>query len=264
MPTIVANPPDASALMTSARSFGNYNLARALADLLDNSITAGATSIEITCSYGAGTPEVRVRDNGGGMSANKLQLAMRPASVNPDDERAADDLGRFGWGMKSASFSQCKRLTVVSKKAGAYSAACWDLEDIDGWSMSSYTRQEAKNLLQEPIPGSSGTELIWQKCDRLSEGNSLSSGQFTEIIAYARRGLSLVFHRFISGSGVKQIAISLNGTPLDALDPFHAKHPATQAFPPEGFHVGDGEEVTMRAYTLPHYSKLQQDEFYVR
>ena len=88
MPTIVANPPDASALMTSARSFGNYDLARALADLLDNSITAGATSIEITCSYGAGTPEVRVRDNGGGMSANELQLAMRPASVNPDDERA--------------------------------------------------------------------------------------------------------------------------------------------------------------------------------
>ena len=262
MVTRVVNPPDASALMTSARSFGNYDLARALADLLDNSITAGAKSIEITCKYASGNPEVRVRDDGGGMSAAELRMAMRPASVNPDRERSADDLGRFGWGMKSASFSQCKQLIVVTKKEGSYSAASWDLEDIDGWSMSSYSGIEAQSLLQESIPGKSGTELIWQNCDRLSEGGSLTENQFIEIIAHARRKLSLVFHRFIGGkSGARKISISLNSTPLDALDPFHSNHPATQTFPAEAFPVADGAKVTMKAYTLPHYSKLEQAEY---
>ena len=262
MATRVINPPDASALMTSARSFGNYDLARALADLLDNSITAGAKSVETTCTYGAGSPEVRVRDNGAGMSAEELRVAMRPASVNPDEERSDDDLGRFGWGMKSASFSQCKRLTVVTKKRGISSAASWDLEDIDGWSMSSYSAFEAQELLQAPIPGESGTEVIWQKCDRLSEGGSLTEDHFNEIIAHARRRLSLVFHRFIGGSsGARKISISLNGTPLDALDPFHSRHPATQAFPAEAFPVTNGTKVTMRAYTLPHYTKLDKDEY---
>ena len=262
MATRLINPPDASALMTSARSFGNYDLARALADLLDNSITAGASTIEITCTYGAGNPEVRVRDNGGGMSAEELRIAMRPASVNPDDERSADDLGRFGWGMKSASFSQCKQLTVVTKKEESYSAASWDLDDIDEWSMSSYSSAEAEALLQEPLPGSSGTELIWQTCDRLSEEGSITDDHFNEVIAHARRQLSLVFHRFISGKyRARKTSISLNGTPLDAVDPFHSNHPATQAFPAEAFHVAEGTKVLMRAYTLPHYSKLERAEY---
>ena len=262
MATRVTNPPDASALMTSARSFGNYDLARALADLLDNSITAGAKSIDITCAYGAGNPEIRVRDNGRGMSAEELRIAMRPASVNPDAERSADDLGRFGWGMKSASFSQCKLMTVVTKKQGSYSAAAWDLEDIDGWSMATYSGIEAEDLLEESISGRAGTELIWQKCDRLSEGSSLTQDQFNEIIAHARGRLSLVFHRFISGkSGARKISISLNGTPLDALDPFHSSHLATQAFPAEPIPVADGTRVVMKAYTLPHYTKLEKDEY---
>ena len=248
----VTNPPDAKALMTSARSFGNYDLARALADLLDNSISAGARSIEITCSYGAGDPEIRVRDDGEGMSAEELRLAMRPASVNPDEERSADDLGRFGWGMKSASFSQCKLLTVVSKKQGHYSAAAWDLDDIDGWSMASYSGIEAENLLDEAISGMTGTELIWQKCDRLSEGSSLTQDQFNDIIAHAHARLSLVFHRFISGkSGARKISILLNGTPLVGFDPFHSGHSATQAFPAEAIPVTDGTKVVMKAYTLP-------------
>ena len=262
MATRLFNPPDASALMTSARSFGNYDLAGALADLLDNSITAGAGSIDITCTYGTGNPEVRVRDDGGGMSAEELRIAMRPASVNPNEERSADDLGRFGWGMKSASFSQCKQLTVVTKKEGRYSAASWDLDDIDRWSMSSYSRVEAEELLQEPIPGRSGTELIWQKCDRLSEGGSLTQAHFNAVIAHARRRLSLVFHRFLSGkSGARKTSVWLNGTPLDAVDPFHSSHPATQPFPAEPFRVADGTKVLMKAYTLPHYSKLERDEY---
>ena len=258
----VSNPPDAAALMTTARSFGNYDLAGAIADLLDNSITASARSIEIACDYGRGQPEIRVRDDGKGMSANELLLAMRPASTNPEHERAPDDLGRFGWGMKSASFSQCKRLTVVSKTRECYSGATWDLDDIDAWSMTTHSSDEALMLLSDPIPTVTGTEIIWQKCDRLSEGNSLTQGQFNETVAHARRKLSLVFHRYIAGAvGVAKLSVSVNRTPLDVVDPFYSEHPATQNLPPETIPVTEDAVVTMRAHTLPHYSKLSSDEY---
>ena len=105
----ILNPPDAAALMTTARSFGNYDLAGALADLVDNSIKAHSRNIDIICTFLSSKDcEVRVRDDGDGMNKSELIAAMRPASSNPVEERSPDDLGRFGWGMKSASFSQCK------------------------------------------------------------------------------------------------------------------------------------------------------------
>ncbi len=129
------NPPDAKSLMTSARSFGNYDLAGALADLIDNSIKAKANSISLLCRYNDGAPIVHVLDDGEGMSKEELHAAMRPASHDPSAERSADDLGRFGWGMKSASFSQCKKLTVLSRKDGQVSGASWDLDNLDKWKM---------------------------------------------------------------------------------------------------------------------------------
>ena len=90
----------------SARSFGNYDLPSALADLIDNSITAEAKKVHLFCFYKSGAPEVRIIDDGLGMTERRLHEAMRPASSNPAHERSPDDLGRFGWGMKSASFSQ--------------------------------------------------------------------------------------------------------------------------------------------------------------
>ena len=86
------NPPDAASLMMSARSFGNYDLPGALADLIDNSIKAGALEVLLTCDFGEGAPEIRI-NNGCGMSAEELRRAMRPASANPLAERSPDDLG---------------------------------------------------------------------------------------------------------------------------------------------------------------------------
>ncbi len=100
--------------MMSARSFGNYDLAGALADLIDNSIKADAKNVWILCKFNNGDPIVSVRDDGHGMSAMELEQAMKPASTNPTAERSPDDLGRFGWGLKSASFSQCRELVVLS------------------------------------------------------------------------------------------------------------------------------------------------------
>ena len=118
--------------MTSARSFGNYDLAGAIADLIDNSIKANAGRVDLSCIFSGGDPEIRVLDDGTGMSREELQAAMRPASTNPLEERLPGDLGRFGWGLKSASFSQCRRLIVVTRRDDALSGAVWDLSDIAG------------------------------------------------------------------------------------------------------------------------------------
>ena len=131
----VKNSPDAASLMATARCFGNYDLPSALADLIDNSIKAQSRNIELSCLYNPGNPQVRVLDDGYGMTAEELQLAMRPASSNPLADRSPDDLGRFGWGLKSASFSQCKRLTVITSKRGILSGAQWDLDDVADWKM---------------------------------------------------------------------------------------------------------------------------------
>lgn len=262
MSKVISNPPDASALMTTARSLGNYNLAGALADLIDNCIKAQAAEISITCDYNEGVPEVRIRDDGYGMSTSELHAAMRPASTHPAEHRAVDDLGRFGWGMKSASFSQCKCLTVISKKAGRISGAAWNLDDIDNWSMTVLSSGESSGLLNQPIAGTSGTELIWTKCDRLSEDRSLGLSQFNELIVAARNRLSIIFHRYIRGShGASKLQISINGTPLEESDPFYTSHPATQILPEESVVLRTGQVIRLRAYTLPHYSKLRKREY---
>ncbi len=106
--------PDAAALIESLRAFG-YSTQSAIADLVDNSIVARARNIWITFFWNGDASHVAVQDDGEGMSAAALRNAMRPGSKNPLEERDTRDLGRFGLGLKTASFSQCRRLTVASR-----------------------------------------------------------------------------------------------------------------------------------------------------
>lgn len=253
---IVSNPPDAASLMMSARSFGNYDLAGALADLIDNSLKAHASLVNLTCCFNAGNPVVRIQDDGHGMSPAELLAAMRPASTDPRQERPPDDLGRFGWGMKSASFSQCRLLTVLSSQGGVLSGAQWDLDDIDDWAMGVLSSEEAGALANPALISGSGTEVIWQKCDRLSEGGSLDEDGFTHAIASARRRLALVFHRFLQGEvRNRKLSIRLNGTAIEPHDPYLAGHAATQTLEKETLRVGEAE-IEFQPFILPHYSKL--------
>lgn len=248
--------------MTTARSFGNYDLAGALADLIDNSIKAKSTLIEISCSFQDGCPEVRIRDDGTGMSKEELHVAMRPACFNPNDERSPDDLGRFGWGMKSASFSQCKVLTVVTQKDNDINGARWDLDDIHDWVMDIYEEDAALAKLSQSFENHSGTELILTNCDRLSEDYSITIEMFNELIMSARRKLSLIFHRFLDNeAGKKKIEITLNGTPLDRVDPFCSKHDATIPSAEEVINLPNKNQIKMTAFTLPHFSKLTNEEY---
>ena len=118
--------PEPSILIESLRDIG-YSFNSALADIIDNSITAEATDISVLA-----IPDddfrIAVIDNGVGLSRDNLKRAMRLGSSDPRKERAQNDLGRFGLGLKTASFSQCRRLTVVSRNEGKTSAFTWDLD----------------------------------------------------------------------------------------------------------------------------------------
>ena len=246
--------------MTSARSFGNYDLSSALADLLDNSIKAKARSIEIKCIRKDDGPEVRILDDGSGMSANELHRAMRPASTNPDDERARDDLGRFGWGMKSASLSQCRLLTVVTRHDGVLSGASWDLDDLADWKMGVLEPEEIKALADQRLLERDGTEVIWCKCDRLSEFGQVGGKGFNDIVAHAKAQLSLIFHRYLGGEeGLRKLKVNFNGDALKPADPFFRHHDATQAQPKETLTL-EGQPIEVQAFILPHYSKITAGE----
>lgn len=264
----ISNPPDAKSLMMTARSFGNYDLAAALADLIDNSIKAKSKEIKISCTYAHdnGYCEVRIRDDGHGMTESELIQAMRPASADPSQQRPVDDLGRFGWGMKSASFSQAKILTIVSSKNGSCFGARWDLDNIDGWRMDVFSDKESKTILSQPFGQESGTELVWNNCDRLTENNSLSQTDFNSLIKIAREKLSLIFHRYLSGEVKKtKLKISINGLPLDEIDPFCTNNVATQVFADDEDIELQGSSgksiIKVKGYVLPHYSKLTQHEY---
>ena len=261
MPGYIKNPPDAKALMVSARSFGNYDLAGALADLIDNSIKAQAEKVSLFCLYNDGDPEIRVLDNGHGMSQSELYNAMRPANTNPLEERSPDDLGRFGWGMKSASFSQCSKLTVISHKNGEINGASWDLADIDDWKMKVLTETEISKICSAELLKSSGTEIIWNRCDRLSEAGNINSDEFNELISYAHNKIAMIFHRFINeNKGTKKLNIKINGHNIPEFDPFYSKHDATQVWPSETLAVSHNSSIKVQPYILPHYSKLKTHE----
>lgn len=255
--------PQAAALIEGLRDLG-YSLDSALADIIDNSITAGAHRVEILTETATPEPWIGILDDGKGMSEAELIDAMRPGSRNPLDMRDSPDLGRFGLGMKSASFSQCRRLTVVTKRNDSVAAAIWDLDKVaqtNKWEIEIVEKAESLPWAREI--GSSGTLIIWEKLDRLSDGYGQMKAKGVEIInhriASAERHLRLVFHRFMDAPK-RPLKLVLNGRVLKPIDPFARNHPTTILDPEEvlSFEAGD---VTIQSITLPYHKALTQAEW---
>lgn len=258
----IPNPPTASSLMATARSFGNYDLAGSLADLIDNSIQAQAGRISINFMPTADDVIVRIHDDGEGMNRDELIAAMRPASAHPNDKRELSDLGRFGWGMKSASLSQAKVLEVVTWQEANIFAARWNLDDLDEWAMDIFEGVEAREFLDKEPATNTGTEIIWSKSDRLFDTGSKTTidERLNDKIAHAKNRLSLVFHRYLSGQETKKLSIYLQGAELSPVDPFMKSHPATQTIGEEIIRMGADQVVSIQPYILPHFSKLSTQE----
>lgn len=258
MTKIFENPPDPRSTVQAARNFGKYDLAAALADLIDNSIFARAAIVNITCQWLSGNPEIRVRDDGCGMMREALKGAMRLACKNPAEVRDPSDLGRFGMGMKTASLSQARCLTVVSARNGEICGFRWDIELMTGWQMEELDACEIDKVSDMGKGGESGTEIIWSKIDRLPKDED----KFNRAIIDAEKTISLVFHRFIKPeSGNKPLQIFLNDVAVPSIDPFCKHNPATQQLgKEERLEVGNGY-IEMATYILPHFSKLADNEY---
>ncbi len=249
--------PNVSNWIHSMRDIA-YSFETAISDIIDNSISAKAKNIEI---YAVQKPEnlVSILDDGSGMDEGELLEAMRLATQSPLTERSHDDLGRFGLGLKTASFSQCKKLTVISRKNKKNFARQWDLEfisKVNKWALLSPALSEFNNipLLEKLNNFDSGTLVVWQDLDRLDEEN------FTNIIDNLRSHLSLVFHRFLEAQGNKKLKISINENRLEPFNPFNIENSATQQINEEKIKVF-GDFVTIQPFILPHHSKTSQQEF---
>lgn len=125
----VRNIPKADHLMGSMRSMG-YTFESAIADIIDNSISANCQNVHIFFPADPIHCYVSILDDGDGMSKDELLEAMRYGSTSSESVRSENDLGRFGLGLKAASLSQCRKLTVVSKKDNVLSAYRWDYDFI--------------------------------------------------------------------------------------------------------------------------------------
>jgi hypothetical protein len=258
-------PPSAASLTASLRDLG-YSLETALADLIDNSISADATDIQIFCDVSRTEPVLVIADNGRGMSEAELIAAMRHGATDPRKKRRPKDLGRFGLGLKTASFSQCRRLTIVSTQRNERAGAEWNLAQVeanDDWYIAILDRQEISEQPFLDTLGHTGTLVIWRELDRLfeDEGGEKRDEIVNDKLAVLERHLSLVFHRFLAGEvkGRKRLTIRINGHSVGSFDPFCRKNAATQMLPEETVWV-DGVAVTMQPYILPHHSRLTATE----
>lgn len=255
--------PRPSMLIESMRDVG-YSLETAVSDIIDNSITAHAKTIRIFADSNTSDIKIGILDDGEGMTKEDLLEAMRLGCRNPLDKRDISDLGRFGLGLKTASISQCRRFTVVTRHDGVTSAVIWDLDHVaktDKWLV--YISNNLTSIPWVDQLNESGTLVVWENLDRLIEKNDSSKGlsNFIRRIDETREHLELVFHRFLSGeNGLRKIRILLNERPLEPLDPFHSDHPATITGPIERIRVGN-HNVVVQAFTLPHHLKVSPDEW---
>lgn len=261
--------PSAARLLESMRDIG-YSFESALADIVDNSISAAATHIHISNDLDEDMkPFLAILDNGRGMSGEELTAAMRHGSRSPNELREAGDLGRFGLGMKTASFSQCRRLTVVSIQRGARVARCWDLDLVverDEWILSVLDQEAIDALPMVDQLESNGTLVLWQKLDRLDSLGADPDQMYEALNAMfseARSHLALTFHRFTApdpSDPQPKVSMWINGAEVGAVDPFaRLSSPVSDAHQIEILRTGSGD-ITVQGFTLPHHQRLSSQQ----
>ena len=252
--------PEASIMMETFRSIG-YNIETAVADIIDNSITAQAKNVWIEFQWIEKNSVIIITDDGVGMNKDDLIEALRPGSINPLSERDPKDLGRFGLGLKTASLSQCRVLTVASKtEHDSIKYRAWNLDYVrqsGKWQLIDYISDAdfLKKLNEHPM----GTAVIWEDLDRLvktyykDEKSALEF--FNKSAISVKNHLAMVFHRYVENGLIK---LWLNDREIAPWDPFMRGEATTQTLTEES--VLDGK-VTIKPYILPHHTKLTEEKF---
>lgn len=257
--------PAATPVIHALRNIG-YKVQTAISDIIDNSIDAFATSIELQFEYSDGDGYILIKDNGTGMDDTELQKAMTIGSKDPRDTRNKNELGRFGMGLKTASFSLGKRLSVISKKNGILSERCWDLDLVsehNKWYLNKKVPESVLDKLPN-IEEDCGTIVYIDKLDRFSKAGSnspLKKNSYFAKIKKIRDYIELVYHLLLSDD----LTITINDNHLSGWNPFLLDMSDTmqeKVFEGErqSFRV-NGKRVMVQPYVLPHPSNYNATEF---
>lgn len=257
----IKNNPSPNILMNSMRSIG-YSFETALADILDNSISANARNIYINSPINDNELFISILDDGDGMDDNELFNAMKYGSLNKD--YSSTSLGRFGLGLKSASLSQCRILTVISKKNNKYSGYCWNLDIVEEskqWECLKLDIDEIKKIYNysnlEKIQH--GTMVVWSNFDIAYKKNGgLIREYLCDEMEKAELHIRLVFHRFLNNK-YNKINIYINNNKLIGLDPFLENHNKTDTQQVSERNI-NGSIIKVQPYILPHQEDLTSDD----
>ena len=262
--------PKASTLMGSLRSMG-YSFESAVADVVDNSISAHAQNVRILFPT---TPmdelALGILDDGDGMAADVLFEAMRYGCLSAEEERSEEDLGRFGMGMKSASLSQCRCLTVVSYESKILNGFTWDYNHIletKDWMIQELDSTEINKLpyIEKLKVQEKGTLVIWQDFDVLynSSGGQVYS-TLVELRSSLENALALIYHQYLSGIGTLRLHIFINELDIKPQDPFLEQHPKTTVKKEIELDIKDSNGIErmikIRPFILPFATELKEKD----
>lgn len=256
----VSAVPEASPMIETFRAIG-YDIETAIADIIDNSISAKAKNIWVNFEWLGSKTWLSIKDDGFGMNDSELIQAMIPGSKNPLQYRESKDLGRFGLGLKTASFSQARKLTVISKKSDYNSVYwTWDLDfvnQIGKWELIKYLPDEKfEKDLSHLL---SGTIVIWNDIDRVvknfKQDDNKALDKFLLIMEQVKKHLSMVFHKFMESG---KINIYFQDQKIEPWNPFLLDELSTQIFPEEKIQNG---LVKIEGYILPHKSKISEEKY---
>ncbi len=268
MKNLKENKPTADILMTSMRAMG-YSFESAIADIVDNSISAHAKNIQILFPKSPSEIYIAIIDDGDGMNQEELFDAMKYGSEQKRGTRSDDDLGRFGLGLKAASLSQCRKLTVVSKKDNKISAYIWDLDIIEekkDWFIVECASSDIPSIkfVNELDTYETGTIVLWEDFDLMEKA---TGSVYSELIQHQEEVadyLSLIFHRFLNGPSKGAVKIRINNYDLEGMDPFLENHIKTNARKPFVLPIEDSEgierSVLIRPFVLPFIKDLSDTD----
>lgn len=263
MDNLRENKPTADILMTSMRAMG-YTFESAIADIIDNSISALAKNIWIRFPIDPIDCYVAICDNGFGMNKEELFDAMKYGSEQKRDNRASNDLGRFGLGLKAASLSQCRRLTVASKKDGEISAYIWDLDVIlekKNWYMIECSANQISKIKHiEWLDNlDAGTIVVWENFDIIEKSSGNIYAELSKLQESTSDYLSLIFHRYLNKTGSNKVSIKINNFELVGFDPFLENHNKTNIRRKIEIPIEDSNGVERMVVVQPYVLPFQKD-----
>lgn len=259
MGNLVEKQFPAKALLTGLRAIG-YSFSTAVADIIDNSVSAEAKTVNIYFDPIAATPFFCILDNGHGMDFDELNNAMLPGSDRTNKEDSELELGRFGLGLKSASLSQCREFIVASKKHGETNAMSFDLDVIEKHNKLLLTVLNNEEIDQLPYINSlklyeTGTLVIWNKFDKIESSSKSFEDSFRNVVSEAKKHVELVFHRFYN-----DVTIFFNNKRIEKRDPFLLDSIGRQQTGRVTTIPIDGSIITITPYTLPFANTLTSEE----